>query len=277
MGERALRRALVHSGVPAADLSLVIYCGASRDYPPSWSVSNEIVRLCGVGEFAMGLDVMAGCLATLAAIDLAHSWLSTHGGGYAAVISAERWTQTIDFADTSAMALWAYGDGAGALVLGLGTPEPAKLSFVGAEFCNASRNNGHVLVPYGGTRAPQPEPGVSAHTRQVSSRPKAEILESYRAGYAHAYERLTKRLGLQPSHLICNQMTPKIVAMIGDALGLAGSITITGHQTGHLGGPDIIVGMDAFLNSGASDQVILLGASAAYGFGTGIVVMPSGP
>lgn len=275
LGERALRHALTQGGVPAAELKLVIYCGASRDYPPSWSVSTEIMRLCGVGEFAVGLDMMAGCLATLAAIDLAQCWLSAHGGGYAAVISAERWTQTVDFADPAAMALWAYGDGAGALVVGLGTPEPARLSFVGAEFCNASANNGHVLVPYGGTRFPQPDAGVSAHTRQVSSRPKSEILESYRAGYAHAAERLTKRLGLQPTHLICNQMTPKMVGVIGEVLGLADSITITGHQSGHLGGPDIIVGLDAFLDSGAGDETILLGASAAYAFGTGIVIKAS--
>jgi 3-oxoacyl-[acyl-carrier-protein] synthase III len=274
MGERALRRALAQSGVLAAELRLVVYCGASRDYPPSWSVSTEIMRACGVGEFAVGLDVMAGCLATLAAIDLAGSWLSAHGGGYAAVISAERWTQTVDFADTSAMALWAYGDGAGALVLGLGTPEPARLSFVGAEFCNASMNNGHVLVPYGGTRAPQPEPGVSPHTRRVSNRPKSEVLESYRAGYCHAFEQLTKRFDLRPTQLICNQTTPKMVAMIGEALGLPGKTTITGHQVGHLGGTDIIVGLDAFLKSGADDQTILLGTSAAYAFGTGIVIIP---
>jgi 3-oxoacyl-[acyl-carrier-protein] synthase III len=168
--------------------------------------------------------------------------------------------------------LWAYGDSAGALVLGLATPECAKLSFAGAEFCNASRNNGHILGPYGGTRAPHPEPGVSSHTRKLSSRPRSEVAEWYRAGYVHSFERLKKRLELQPTHLICNQITPKMVGMIGAALGLEAGITITGHQTGHLGGTDIIVGMNAFLDSGADDQTIVLGASAAYVFGTGIMI-----
>ncbi len=258
--------------MPASKLKLVISCGGSRDYPPSWSVSTEVMRLCGVGEFAVGLDLMAGCLGTLGAIDLVQSWLSSHGGGYAAVISAERWSQTVDFADTSAMSLWAYGDGAGALVLGLGTPEPAKLTFVGAEFCNASEYNDHVVIPYGGTRAPQPEPGVSAYTRKVSDRPRSEISEAYRAGYSHSFERLTKRLNLKPTHLICNQITPNVLEMIAAALGLEGRITITGDRTGHLGGPDIIVGMDAFLSSGSHDWTILIGASAPYVFGTGIMI-----
>jgi 3-oxoacyl-[acyl-carrier-protein] synthase III len=271
MGARALQRALADSGTPASDLKLVISCGGSRDYPPSWSVSTEVMRLCGVGEFAVGLDLMAGCLGTLGAIDLVQGWLSSHGGGYAAVVSAERWTQTIDFTDMSAMALWPYGDGAGALVLGLGTAEPAKFSFLGAEFCNASEFNDHVFIPYGGTRAPQPEPGVSAYTRKVSSRPRSEVSEMYRAGYLHSFERVTKRFQLQPTHLICNQITLNVLGMIGEALGLDGRITITGDQTGHLGGADLMVGMKEFLCSGADDQTILLGASAPYVFGAGIL------
>jgi 3-oxoacyl-[acyl-carrier-protein] synthase-3 len=274
MGARALGRALAESGVPASDLKLVISCGGSRDYPPSWSVSTEVMRLCEVGEFAVGLDLMAGCLGTLAAIDLVQGWLSSHGGGYAAVVSAERWTQTIDLADRSAMSLWPYGDGAGALVLGLGTPEPVKFSFVGAEFCNASAANDHVVIPYGGTRAPQPEPGVNPYTRKISSRSRSKVAELYRTGYLHSFERLTKRLKLEPTHLICNQITPNILKMVGEALGLEGRITITGDQTGHLGGADLIVGMDAFLCSDADDQTILLGASAPYAFGTGILIVP---
>ena len=275
MGARALRRALAQSGVSASDLRLVMSCGGSRDYPPSWSVSTEIMRLCGVGELAVGLDLTAGCLGTLGGIDLVQGWLLSHGGGYAAVISAERWTQTIDFTDRSAMSLWPYSDGAGALVLGLGTPEPAKLSYAGAEFCNASSANDHVVIPYGGTRNPQPEPGVSAYTRRISGRSRSEVAELYRAGYVHSFEQLTKRLKLQPTHLICNQITPNMLGMVGEALGLEGRITITGDQTGHLGGADLIVGMNTFLGSGADDKTILIGASAPYAFGAGIMTVPS--
>ena len=40
------------------------------------------------------------------------------------------------------------GDGAA------GVDRPARLEFVGAEFASAAELNGHVLIPYGGTREP---------------------------------------------------------------------------------------------------------------------------
>jgi 3-oxoacyl-[acyl-carrier-protein] synthase-3 len=274
MGGRALRRVREHSGVSAGELRLVVYCGASRDYPASWSVSTEIMRLCGVTNDAVGIDLMAGCLATLAAIDLVQAWLSAHGGGRAAVVAAERWTQTVDFTDTSGMGLWAYGDGAGALVVGQGTGERGPLQFLGAEFRSESGNNGHILTVYGGTREPQAPPGVDPNTRRVSDRPPAEVAESYRKGYAAAFKSLTARFPVMPTHLICNQTTPKMVAMIGTELGLPESITITGHTIGHLGGPDLIAGMDDFLRRGGTDRYVVVAASAAYAFGTGLVAVP---
>src|SRR5688500_7886256 len=60
LGERALNRALESSGVGAEDLDLVLYCGTSRDYLGSWSVSTELMARCGVGAEAIGIDTMAG-------------------------------------------------------------------------------------------------------------------------------------------------------------------------------------------------------------------------
>ncbi|MFC5751578.1 hypothetical protein [Actinomadura rugatobispora] len=168
---------LAGSGIRADELKLVIYCGASRDYPASCSVAAEIIRLCGLGDRTLGMDMMAGCLATLAALDFAHGWLAKHGGDRA----AERWPQTVDFADPSAMGLWGYGDGAGALVVGLDVPQPPLLEFVGAEFRKAGANIGHV---------------VEAHRRTVSDRPRSEMAESYRRDHADAFAGLTERFPL---------------------------------------------------------------------------------
>ena len=57
---------------------------------------------------------------------------------------------------------------------------------------------------------------------------------------------------------------------------VAGSHTRdAGHDTGHLGGTDMIVGIDTFLRDAAgdyaADDVLLVGASASYGFGMGFV------
>jgi 3-oxoacyl-[acyl-carrier-protein] synthase III len=277
MGAQALDAALERAGVPAADLRLVVYAGASRDYVPSWSVSSEIMNRCSAPDTCLGLDMTAGCLATVAALDLVHGWLAVHGGGHAAVVAAERWSETIDYGDPGTVNLWGYGDSAAALVVGLGVPQPSRIDYLGAEFRSAAANNGHVFIPYGGTRLPVAPPGVDPYARQVSDRPKDEILDSYRRGYRDAYDALGERFDVEPTRLVCNQTSPAMVAMIGTALGMEGRAVVTGHDFGHLGGPDVIVGLDRVLEGAEEDEVVLMGASAAYGFGIALFTRTSTP
>jgi 3-oxoacyl-[acyl-carrier-protein] synthase III len=228
------------------------------------------MRLCNVPAGCIGLDITAGCLATLAALEVARGWLGQRGGGCAAVVAGERWSQTIDYSDPSTVNLWAYGDSAGAIVVGYGTAEPALAMYLGAEFRSASGNNGHVLVPYGGTRAPVAPPGVDPFMRTVSSRPKEEVTSSYRDGYRSAHAALRQRCPQEPDRLICNQMSPQLVGMLSALLEMEDRVTRTGDRTGHLGGTDVIVGLDEWLADDA-DPVALVCASAAYGFGTALV------
>ena len=272
MGATALRRALVCSGVALDEVRLVVFTGASRDYVPSWSVASEIMRLCGLADTCIGLDLTAGCLATLAGLDLAHGWLAVHGGGCAAIVAAERWSQTIDLSDPMAATLWAYGDSAGALVVGYGVEHRATIDFLGAEFRSASANNGHVLVPYGGTREPHAAPGVNPHQRRVSDRPKQTITASYRKGFGDALTALKARFAVEPTRLLCNQMSPQLVGMLTDITGMEGRVVLTGDRTGHLGGTDIVVGLDALVTAGPIEGPVLVCASTAYGFGTGFIV-----
>ncbi len=271
MGAEALGTALTESGVDAADLRLVVFTGSSRDYVPSWSVASEIMRLNGATERCLGLDLTAGCLATLAGLDLAHGWLSAHGGGHAAIVTAERWSQTIDYADPTTMALWAYGDSGGAVVVGLDVPERPLARFHGAEFTSAADNNGHVLIPYGGTRQPEAPPGGNPFRRRVSDRPKSVISDSYRLAYGRVFGAFRDRFAVEPDHLVCNQMSPALVGMITEAFGRANNteafgransteagpasrVVLTGPQTGHLGGTDILVGLDELSRSGRLDR-----------------------
>jgi 3-oxoacyl-[acyl-carrier-protein] synthase III len=272
MGASALRQALERSGVAPDDVRLVVFTGSSRDYVPSWSVATEIMRLGGLSDGCIGLDLTAGCLATLAALDLAHGWLAAHGGGYAAIVAAERWSQTIDVRDPTTATLWAYGDSAGALVVGLDVARPGAVDFLGAEFRSASGNNGHVMIPYGGTREPQAPPGVDPYARRVSDRPKQELTASYRKGYGDALAALKARFGIEPTRMLCNQMSPQLVGMLTEVTGMDGRVVRTGDRTGHLGGTDIIVGLDTLVREGAVDGPILVCASAAFGFSAGLLL-----
>lgn len=275
LGARALATALADSGVAAGELRLVLFTGSSRDYVPSWSVSNEIMHANGASNRCLGLDLTAGCVATLAALDLAQGWLAAHGGGCAAVVAAERWSQTIDYTDPGTVNLWAYGDSAGALVVGSGTDRRARLEFRGAEFASAAELNGHVLIPYGGTREPTAPEGANPFARRVSDRPKDVITSTYRANYRRAFDALRERIPLEPTRMVSNQTSPAIIGMTSTSVGMAGRTIVTGHDTGHLGGSDMVVGIDTFLRDAAgeyaTDEVLLVGASASYGFGMGFL------
>jgi 3-oxoacyl-[acyl-carrier-protein] synthase III len=187
------------------------------------------------------------------------------------VVAAERWTQTIDFTDSRTAGLWQYGDSAGALVVGLGAKAKPFAQFLGAEFRSAAHGNGHVLIRYGGTRDPQPPAGVNPNVRQVSNRTKEQITGSYRKGYADSYLGLRERFSIKPGHLVCNQISPQIVGMISEVLEMKDSVVTTGPVTGHLGGSDIVAGLDRLQSAGKLSMPILAGASTAYGFGTAFI------
>ncbi len=277
LGAQALRHALARSGVPAQALRAVVFTGVSRDYLPSWSVATEVMRLVGIeGDDCVGLDLALGCAATLSALDLLQGWLALRGGGCAAIVAAERWSHTVDHSDARLAGMWAWADGGAALVVGMGTPGAAVADFLGAEFSSHSEYNGHVLVPYGGTRAPVAPPGVSPHARQVSShRSREEIRATYVRGYKRAYEAVVRRVGTRGERLICNQISLGTIEAIAEQFGIPMEhVVLTGHDSGHLGACDVIVALDKLAQRKQIDAPIAVGSSTAYAYGTGLLAPP---
>ncbi|MGX1702016.1 hypothetical protein [Microbacterium sp. NPDC055357] len=275
LGAEALWKALDDSGVAAAELEMVIFTGVSRDYPPSWSVATEIMGSVGASGDCVGLDLTLGCAASLSALDLIRGWLSARGGGLAAVVAAERWSQTVD-PRNPASRMWAWADGAAAAVVGDGRG-PGFALFAGAEFTTRADYNGHVLIPHGGTRSALPPAGTDGHTRVVSDRPRGEIRDTYLNGYRRSFDRLVGRFGVRPARLVCNQISPQIVKMIADGVGIGLDGTVlTGCTLGHLGGADVLVGLDALRSTEGIVEPLALGASTAYAFGMGLI-LPSDP
>lgn len=276
MAARALEQAFAQSGVPREDIRLVLSCGVSRDYPPSWSVSTEVIRLAGLSDQCLGLDITLGCAGALAGLDFVQGWLAARGGGYAAIVCGERWSYTVDFADPRSRT-WAWSDNGGAMVVGMGDDQPAIAEFIGAEWTNRADYNGHVLIEYGGTRAPVAPAGVSPFTRIVSDRDRSDILATYSRGYRASHDALVARLGMRAHQLICNQTSPSNVAMMADGLGIAPEkVLMTGHDVGHLGSTDVMLGLSKLADQQRLSEPTFLGSSTAYAFGVGMVVPSTG-
>ena len=275
MGATALEAALSDAAVAAQELKLVLFAGISRDYLPSFSVATEIMRHCGAPGGCLGLDITIGCLGALSALDMAQGWLATHGGGVAAIVTAERWSYTVDHSSVASMGLWAHGDGAGACVVGMDTQHVPRFEFRGAEFTSQSDLNGTVLVKYGGTRHPVAPAGCNPAERLFMGTSRADIRERYAQGYSSSVQALRERFGIAPNRVICNQTAALFLEMIARVIGIPiENFLVTGHETGHVGSVDLLIGLDRLLRSGPVDEPYLMAGSTPYAFGAGLL-MPS--
>ncbi|MBK6276905.1 MAG: ketoacyl-ACP synthase III family protein [Gammaproteobacteria bacterium] len=276
MGATALRAALTEAGVAPEELRLVLFAGISRDYLPSFSVATEIMQACGAQGRCLGLDMTIGCMGALSALDMAQGWLSLHGGGVAAIVTAERWSYTVDHGSVASMGLWAHGDGAGAAVVSLGTRHGAKAIFHGAEFTTQSDLNGTVLVKYGGTRHPVAPAGANPAERLFMGTSRADIRERYAYGYSSSLEAMKKRFGVSPNRVIINQTAALFLHMIAQVIGIPIEyFLLTGPETGHVGSADLLIGLDRMLKSGPFHEPYLLASSTPYAFGAGLLTPPA--
>ena len=273
MGAAALRKALTDTNIDPLELKLVIFAGMSRDYLPSWSVAMDIMKTCGASPACLGLDMTVGCLGALNALDLAQGWLAVHGGGVAAIIAAERWTYTVDYTSTENYGLWGHGDGAGAAIVGLDTPHPAKAKFYGAEFATQSDLNGMVLVEYGGTRNPIAPDGVKPFERKLLLKDRGDIRQRYSEGYLNSFNALKARFDCSPERVIINQTSKQFMELIASVIDIPiDKFILTGDETGHVGSADVLIGLDQVLRKDGITMPHLMAGSTPYAFGAGLIM-----
>lgn len=276
MGLTALQAALADAAVAPEELRLVLFAGISRDYLPSFSVATEIMQNSGAPGHCLGLDIGIGCLGALSALDMAQAWLGLHGGGVAAIVTAERWSYTVDHGSVASMGLWAHGDGASAAVVSLGTPHAAKATFHGAEFTTQGDLNGTVLVKYGGTRHPAAPAGAHPGERLFMANSRADIRERYARGYSSSLEALKQRFGVTPTRVVINQTAALFLQMIAQVIAIPIERFVqTGPETGHVGSADLLIGLDRMLKSGPFTEAHLLAGSTPYAFGAGLLTPPA--
>ena len=272
MGAEALSAALTDAKVDPSELKLVLFAGMSRDFLPSWSVATEIMQITGTEPHCMGLDMTAGCLGALSALDMAQGWLSTHGGGVAAVVAAERWTYTIDYTSPDSQGLWGHSDGAGAVIVSNQTPHYSLGTFCGAEFMAQNDLNGTVLVNYGGTRNPIAPVGVVPYERKLMDLDRKNLRQQYSEGYSNSFKALKARFDCDPQRVVVNQTSKAFMRLIASVIDIpVENFLLTGDETGHVGSVDILIGLDRLLQSGPVAEPHLIAGSTPYAFGAGLL------
>jgi 3-oxoacyl-[acyl-carrier-protein] synthase-3 len=109
----AARRALVHAGLTATDIDLIVLATATPDqtFPSS---ATKVQAALGIND-CIAFDVHAVCTGFLYALSVADSMLRSGNARNALVIGAETFSRILDWEDRATCVL--FGDGAGALVL----------------------------------------------------------------------------------------------------------------------------------------------------------------
>jgi 3-oxoacyl-[acyl-carrier-protein] synthase III len=270
MGAAALTDALREARIGGEDLKLVLACGVSRDYLPSWSLAHDIMGRIGATRDCFGLDLTVGCLGALAGLEVAGSWLRAHDGGYAAIVTAERWNYTVNYAERRNMGLWGHADGASAAVVAIDTKGLAV--YRGSSFSSEPRMNGYIVIESGGTRQPVAPPGEDPRSRRLADKPKGEVMDSYVGGYMRAFAALHRTCGGTADALICNQISPGVTKAISAISGVPLARTvITGDERGHVGSADIFLGIRKLLDAGGLPRRTYIAGSAPCAYGAGLL------
>ena len=111
----AARKALDHAGVEAGDIDLIVLATATPDqtFPSS---ATKVQAALGIDD-CIAFDVHAVCTGFLYALSVADSMLRGGNAKKALVIGSETFSRILDWEDRATCVL--FGDGAGALVLGV--------------------------------------------------------------------------------------------------------------------------------------------------------------
>jgi 3-oxoacyl-[acyl-carrier-protein] synthase III len=163
-------------------------------------------------------------------------------------------------------------DGAAATVVGLNTSHKAKAKFCGAETVTQSDLNGTVLIEYGGTRNPIAPEGVAPFTRKLMGLTRHDLRERYSDGYSNSLKALKERFDVNAERVIINQTANLFLHLIAAVIEIPiENFIITGHETGHVGSADLLIGLDRLLKSGMDEPHIMAG-STPYAFGSGLLI-----
>jgi 3-oxoacyl-[acyl-carrier-protein] synthase-3 len=143
---RAALQCLEHAGVAASQIDLILVATMTPDMPTP-STACLVQRLLGCD--APALDVNAACAGFMYALVCGMQFIRTGCCRHVLVIGADVMTRVVDPEDRKTFPL--FGDGAGAVLLGAGSPSQGLLAYT----LGADGRGGDVLcTPAGGSREP---------------------------------------------------------------------------------------------------------------------------
>ena len=100
-----------------------------------------------------------------------------------------------------------------------------------------------------------------------------DLRQRYSDGYANSMQALKARFDCNVERVIINQTANLFLNLIASVIEIpVENFIITGHETGHVGSADILIGLDRLLHAGGMNEPYLMAGSTPYAFGSGLMM-----
>ena len=257
MATAAGKKVLEACGVSADQIGRVVSTGSSKDFPGSWTVSQEVAKNLGLDN-AVAYDLNAGCVGMLLGIHDSINLPSSRP--YTLLVSAERWHETLMPIPELPVGTTCHADGAAACLIG-----PQKHIETSALALNSlPQYNGFIYTKAGGTRYPAAE----QTEREMFGRRKKydiDIKKEYVDNYLAIIEKVLKENNIKPNQidfLSMNQARAPMRKKISELSGIPfENCPATYENHGHVGAADLVLSMLKHFRSASQTRYGLLVAS----------------
>jgi 3-oxoacyl-[acyl-carrier-protein] synthase III len=264
---KASERALVHAGIKASDLDLIVLATATPDetFP---ATATRVQAALGMTKGA-AFDVQAVCAGFVYGVSVADSLIKGGMASTALVIGAETFSRILDWNDRSTCVL--FGDGAGAIVLRAeqGKGSPADRGVLASALHSDGRQHDILYVDGG--------PSSTKSTGFLRMEGK-EVFKHAVVNMAAVVGEVLEKAGLTPKDidwLVPHQANKRIIDGTGRKLGLPTErVVITVDKHANTSAASIPLALDTAVKDGRikkGDLLLLEGIGGGLAWGASLV------
>src|SRR6187397_2254042 len=212
----AAREAIKRAGLTVDEIDVIIVGTVTPDmlFP---STACLVQTKIGATR-AWGFDLSAACSAFTYALTVGSQMVAAGGAKYVLVIGADVMSSIIDYTDRATCVL--FGDGAGAVVLGLSSDD--KVGILDYDHLIDGNGGPALCMPAGGSRMPASHETVDQRQHYVKQDGHAVFKFAVRKS-EEICRRVLDRHGIDPSQLdlfVSHQANRRIITAVAERLGL---------------------------------------------------------
>lgn len=264
----AAKRALDAAGLEGKDIDLIVLATATPDhtFPATATKVQAAIGMAG----GIAFDVAAVCSGFLYALSVADSMLRTGMARKALVIGAETFSRILDWEDRGTCVL--FGDGAGAVVLGLETAaegDNAARGILTTELHSDGRHHDLLYVDGG--------PSTTGTVGKVRMKGR-EVFRHAVVNLAEVMEQVLHRLGLTSADIdwvVPHQANARILDATARKLGLPSEkVVITVDQHANTSAASVPLALDTAVRDGRirpGDLLVLEAMGGGLTWGAAVI------